>query len=142
MPLLKARNSRSLPNKKGFTLVEAISSAVILGIGLIIVAIVFYEELRNINKLRETTIATLAIQEGIEQVRAKPFNDILNLGSSFTATGFTYLKNPVGTIAIDNIYGDSNIRRVSVTVIWNSLYGGTLSKSIATLITRNGIDKQ
>ena len=131
-----------LSNKNGFTLGEALSSAIILGIGLIIVAVVFFEEVRTINRLRETTIAALSIQEEIEEVRAKPFDDILGLGSSFTASGFTYLENPVGTIVVDSIYGDNNIRRISVTVAWTSLYGGTLQKSLVTLITRKGIDKQ
>lgn len=133
---------RRLSDKLGFTLVEALSAAIILGIGLFVLGTVFLQEFSVINKLREMTLATLSAQEEIEQVRGESFDTIKNLGSSFTASGFNYLKNPVGTVTVDNIYGNDNIRRVSVTVSWASRSGATLSKSLVTLVTRDGIDKQ
>ena len=134
--------SKALSDKKGFTLVEALTASVVLAIGLFVVGLAIYAEFNFINQNREKAIATLAAQEEIEAIRGMPFDNILNLGSSFTTSGFTYLKNPIGTLTIDNIYGASNIRRVSVTVQWDSLTGRVLQKSLVTIMARNGINKQ
>jgi Tfp pilus assembly protein PilV len=128
--------------RKGFTLIEALIAAGVLALGLFAVGLAIYAEFPFINQNREKTIATLAAQEEIETIRGKPFDEILALSSSFTASGFEYLKNPVGTVTVDNIYNESDIRRVSVTVTWDSSTGRTLHKSLTTLMTRNGINKQ
>lgn len=136
------RDGKIVKNKKGFSLVESLASSIILAIGLFAVGVALYTQFSSINQNREKAIASLAAQEEIENVRGMSFDDILALGTSFTATGFAYLGNPVGTINIDDIYGDANIRRVSITVQWNSANGSVMQKKLATLVTRNGIDKQ
>lgn len=131
-----------LSGKKGFTLVEALTASVILAIGLFVVGLAIYAEFSFINQNREKTIATLSAQEEIEAIRGMAFDDILNLGSSFTASGFTYLRNPVGTLAVENFYGVNNIRKVSISVEWDSLTGRRLKKSLVTMVSRNGINRQ
>ncbi|MBN1527000.1 MAG: prepilin-type N-terminal cleavage/methylation domain-containing protein [Candidatus Omnitrophica bacterium] len=128
--------------RRGFSLVEALLAAIILGVSLIALGAVFYDQFAIINRAREMTIATLCAQEEIEQVRGMPFDDIVNLSSSFTATGFAYLDDPAGTVTVSNSYGD-DIKKISVTVSWkNSLSGTTLTRSMATLVSRYGINKQ
>jgi len=136
------RISRCAFNKQGFTITEAVAATIILGIGVFIIGSAFFQEYYTINKLREITLATLAAQEEIENIRGMTFDAVSSLGTSFTASGFTYLKNPTGTLKVDDIYNDTNIRRVSVAVSWHSLSGQTLTKSLVTLVTRSGIDKQ
>jgi len=137
-----------LSSKRGFTLIEALATTVILGIGLFAIGSAFFGEFAAINTLRETTIATLAGQQEIDTLRGMPFNNILNLGPHFTfdktnIVSLQYLNNPRGNVYLDKIYNnDNNMRRVSITVTWDSLSGKTLSKSLVTLITNNGIDKQ
>ena len=133
---------RRLLNKKGFTLIEAFVASVVLALGLFAVLLALYTEFTFINQNREKAIATLAAQEEIESIRGMPFDTILGLSSYFNASGFAYLKNPVGTLTLDNIYSSDDIRRVSVTVSWLSLTGRTLQIRLATLVTRNGIDRQ
>ncbi len=133
---------RRLSNKKGFTLIEAFVASVVLALGLFAVLLALYTEFTFINQNREKAIATLSAQEEIESIRGMPFDTILSLGSSFNASGFAYLKNPTGTLTLDNIYSSDDIRRVSVTVSWLSLTGRTLQIRLTTLVTRNGIDKQ
>lgn len=127
---------------KGFALIEAVMAAFILAISLFAVGTAVYSQFSALNQNREKAIATLAAQEEIENIRGMSYDAILGLGSSFTASGFEYLKNPAGAVAVDNIYGTSDIRRISVTVSWASIMGQRLEKKLATLVTRNGINKQ
>jgi Tfp pilus assembly protein PilV len=131
-----------LKNETGFTMVEALISTMILALSLFIVGLAIYAEFPVINQNREKAIATLSAQEEVESIRGMPFDTMLSLGSSFTTSGFSYLSNPVGALTIDDIMGNANIRRISVTVSWSSLAGGTMQKSLVTLVTRNGINKQ
>lgn len=128
--------------KKGFTLVEVMAAAAVLSISLLSGGFAIYTQLNFIGQIREEAIATLAAQEEIENIRGMAFDNIINLSSSFSASGFIYLNEPTGTVTVDNIYGDNNSRRVSVTVSWHSFAGATRNQTLATLMTRNGINKQ
>lgn len=128
--------------KKGFTLIEAFAATCVLAISLLSAGFAIYTQLYFINQLREKSIATLAAQEEVEAIRGMPFDNVLNLGSSFTASGFTYLKSPVGTVTVDDIYSTGNMRRVSITVSWASVTGKALQRTLVTLMSRNGINKQ
>lgn len=131
-----------LKKRRGLTLVEALLAAIILGVSIVAIATVLYRQFIIINLSREATIATLCAQEEIEKIRGLPFDDILNLNPSFVATGFEYLTDPVGTVTVGNSYGN-DIKKISVAVSWTSSLGGrTFSRSLATLVTRSGIDKQ
>lgn len=137
-----------LSNKKGFTLIEAFAGSVVFAIALFAIGLAVYSEFSFINQNREKALVTMAGQEYIERIRAMSFDNILAINAAWAMnaankpSAFTYLKNPQGTITVDNIFGQDNIRRVSVTVTWESLAGGTKSRSLATLMTRNGINKQ
>lgn len=135
-------------NKSGFSLIEALISSVVMVIGLFAVATAIYAQFSSLSENREKTIATLAVQEEIENLRGMRFSDILALGSSstFSASGFVYLNNPSGTVIIDNTYspisGEDNIRRITVAVEWDSVSGKTLQEIMVTLMTNGGINKQ
>jgi Tfp pilus assembly protein PilV len=138
--------NRLLLNRKGFTLIEALLASFVMSIGLFAIGTAIYSQISSLNKNREQTIAALAAQEEIENIRGMPFDTVKNLNSSFTSSGFIYLLNPTGTVTPDNTYspisGAADIRRVSVDVSWTSINGTTLHNRLVTLVTRNGIDKQ
>ena len=128
--------------KKGFTLIEVLSATLILTVALLGVASSFSRGSVFISEIRERYVATQAAQEEIELIRDMSFNNILALGSSFTAAGFSSLNTPTGTVIVDDPYSDSNIRRVTVTVDWISSRGRNLSRNLVTLVTREGINRQ
>ena len=139
---------RRLSTKQGFTVVEALIASFVMAIGLLAVVAAISSQITTLNQNREKAIAALSAQEEIESIRSMPFDDILNLGtsSSFTASGFVYLNNSSGIVTVDNTYGPissaADARRISVTVNWKSINGKTLQKTLTTLVTRNGINKQ
>lgn len=128
-------------NRRGFTLIEVLLSTMIVGVALIILATVFYQGTASIAEMKELSIATLSAEKELEIIRDMSFDSILALVSprTFTVTG---LKNPSGSMVIDNPYSTDDMRRVSVTVAWTSMYGKSLSKSLVTLVTRKGINRK
>ncbi len=131
-----------LRGKIGFTLVEALIAAFLLGICMVGVVKLFYDSIYFVAETREVAIASQAAKEEVELIRNMPYTAITGLSSTFTSPGFSYLNSAAGAVSVDNIYGASDIRRVSVTVTWNSIRGRAMSRSMATLVTRNGINRQ
>lgn len=129
-------------NKGGFTLIEIMLAVLIVSIGLVGIAFVFSRGSAFITEIRETSIAMQAASQEMELIRGMDFDDILTLGSSFTTAGFSNLSNPTGTLCVDNPFGTDDMRRVSITVSWTSPQGRSLSKSLVSLVVRDGINRQ
>lgn len=132
---------KSISSRKGFTLVEALVASAVLALGLFTIGVTTYTQFAFINQNREKAIATLAAQEEIENIRGMTFDAVASLGSSFNASGFTYLKNPAGVLRITSSYG-SDIKKISVNVSWDSLVGKRSQVNLLTLVTRQGITNQ
>ena len=136
-----------LSTKQGFTFVEALIASLIIGISLFGIETAIYSQINALNQNREKTIATLAAQGEIENIRGKAFDDISNHTFDITeAPGLVYLHKPPGmatrgNVEVSNIYG-SDIKKISVTITWVSINGKTLQNNLETLIGRGGIDKQ
>lgn len=143
--------SRILSNEKGFTIIEALVASVILALGLFAIGAVVHTQFNFVNQNRERAIATLTAQGLIENIRGKNFADIQSVipVSVDDAPGLGYLhygSDPGrGAIVVDNASGittDPNIKRISVTVEWDSLAGRRLDATLTTFVTKNGIDNQ
>ena len=134
---------RCLSNKRGFTLVEALIASLIMAVGLFAAGTAVYTQFTSLNENREKTIAALTAQGEIENIRGMKFSDILPLTSFDVndAPGLAYLKDAEGKVKVDNSYGP-DIKKVSVTVAWNSINGKPLQKTMATLMTNGGINKR
>jgi len=137
---------RYLSGKQGFTVIEAFVACSILAVCLLSAGLAIYTQFPFINQDREKVIAALSAQEEIEKIRGLPFDTILGINASWVAanlpSGFAYLTNPTCTVALDAIYGDSNIQRISVTVSWKSSSEAVLQETLVTMMSRNGINKQ
>jgi len=132
-----------LSNKKGFTLSETLFASCIMVLGLLAVITTVYLQATILNKNKEQTIATLTAQGEIENIRGMQFGAIQSLTSFGVgdAPGLAYLKNAEGDVVIEDSYGP-DIKKVSVIVKWRSINGKQLQRSIATLMTNGGINKQ
>jgi len=140
--------------RSGFTLAEALFASVIMAVGLVAVLTAVYLQTTILNKNREQTIATLTAQGEIEFLRGQPFVNITTRPFyKEEAPGLAYLHyasgDGKGDIVVDDVVinpdgfvGDSHIKKVSVTVTWNSINGKTLKKTMATFVTENGINRQ
>lgn len=136
-------------NDDGFTLVEALIASVVMALGLIAVITAVSMQTNILNKDREYSIASLAAQGHIELLRGRAFGNIVN--STFDddeAPGLAYLHYGSGvgsgSVLVEDadFTADSNIKKVSVTVTWDSIDGNTRTKTLETLVTKNGINRQ
>lgn len=145
---------RCLSNKRGFTIVEALIASLVTAIGLFASGTAIYAQFTALNENREKTIATLTAQGEIEFLRGQPFGNITTRAFyKNEAPGLEYLHygsgDGQGDIVVDPVVanpdgftGDSYIKKVSVIVKWNSTNGRLLQKTIATLMTDHGINRQ
>lgn len=141
MPILLSPRS-----KEGFTMFEVLISVILLGTCFIAIGEAFFSGISYSRSIREVSFATLEAQAQLENTRTMGFSAIVALPASETLavpSGLSSLQGVTFTRTVDN-YGitGSDIRRVSVTVSWTSPRGVNLTRSIATLITRRGIDRQ
>lgn len=129
-------------SKRGITLVEILIAVVIIGVALISLGLVFSEGVVLMTETRERNIANQCIQEMAESIRDMSYDEILALGPTFNASGFPQLQNPQGLLDIEDTFGQDDIRRVTITLNWNSSIGRPLTRRLATYVTREGINKE
>ena len=136
---------RKTTPQDGFTLVEILVAVFVIAFSFMGTLLAFTKSSLYISNLRQNTIASQAVQEEIERVRDKEFNTILSEGNqAFNSLGFSFLRNPAGNryIMNDPSYNSVDIRRVTATVTWDARDGRSMTKSVSTLITRSGINRQ
>ena len=147
-------NFSSLSNKKGVTLIEAVIATFIMALGLFVVGTAIYSQFSSLNQNREKAIATLAAQGEVEFLRGQPFANITSrrfYEAEAPALAYLHYGSDVGkgeilvdsvTVNPDGFSGNSDIKKVSVIVSWDSINGNVLSKKLVTFVTHSGIDKQ
>ena len=128
--------------KSGFTLIEVLCALFLVSGAIMGTLSVFVDGSNFITELRLHAVALNAANEKLEMIRGMPFDAILVLPSNFIANGFNELDEPTGTIILDNIYGSNDIRRITVSVSWNSPRGRILNRTLVTFMTRKGINRQ
>ncbi|MCG2713212.1 MAG: prepilin-type N-terminal cleavage/methylation domain-containing protein [Candidatus Omnitrophica bacterium] len=138
--MLKNRKNRA------FSLVEVLVAMVVMVATLGGVFMLFSKGSMLIAQIASNDLVIDILEEQVELIRETEFDDIITNffpKSTFSSTGFVHMDNPLGEIVIDYPFGSSipndKIIRVTVTLIWDSSLGRTLSKSLVTYITKGGI---
>jgi len=131
---------RRSSSDKGFSLIEVLIAMTVLGIMAMTLIGVLVHGFSLLNRTKQVILATQICQEQIEWIRNKPFDNIVNLGSTYTNDKLSALLNGQGTQAIESSVG-SDIRKLTVSVSWD-FRGRALRKDVVTMITRSGIDKK
>jgi len=125
---------------EGFSLIEVLIAMTILGIMSMTLIAVLVHGFNLLSRTKQINLATQVCQEQVELIRNKPFDSILNLGTTYTNDKLTSLPDGQGTQALESSVG-ADIRKLTVSVSW-SFRGQTMRKDVVTLITRSGIDKK
>lgn len=124
----------------GFSLIEILLTIMIITVALTALLSIFIYGFQLLTKMKQVALATQCVQEEIELIRTMSFDDILNLGTSFTHGNISLLENGSGTLTLEGSEGD-DIRKLTVSVTWN--HGGReMQKDMVTYITREGINKR
>ncbi len=137
-----SRTRYLIKSEQGFLLVEVMISVLILAFVTVGTLATFAKCSIFVGGIREHSIVNNALNERMEEVRDTAYASITTLPSTFLATGFDELKNPVGTQVIDDPFTDNDIKRITLTVTWNTQNGRAMTKSMAAYITNSGINRQ
>ena len=137
---------RKKKKEEGFTLIEVLVTMAILSGVLTALLSCFIYGLNIISRMKQTAVATQIIQEQLENIRDKTYDEILSLGTSFDNAGLDQLntwsgcEDASGGVAIESSEGD-DIKKVTVTVQW-TYRGRAQREDLVTFITREGINKK
>lgn len=120
---------------KGFTLIEVLIAIFIIGISLLGLAIGFSSGLVWIEEVKETSRANRVVQEKMEEIRG---TDPADIPYDTEETKFdkynVYVDSPVQI--------EVGLTQITVIVTWISHSGREQSRSLATYVTKEGINKQ
>ena len=127
---------------KGFTLVEIIVTMIVMSTCLMGILMLFSRGTMFISEVQANDLVIDLLEERMEIIRQTQFSGIST--STFVSTGFTQLINPIGNITVDAPPGGlivplNRIVRVTVTITWDSPAGQSLTRSLVTYVTAEGI---
>ena len=137
---------RKKKKEEGFTLIEVLVTMMILSGVLTALLSCFIYGLNVISRMKQTAIATQVIQEQLEDIRDKTYDEVVSLGTSFDNTRLDQLSNTSGCeeasggLTVEDSEGD-DIKKVTVTVQW-TYRGRAQREDLVTFITRDGINKK
>jgi prepilin-type N-terminal cleavage/methylation domain-containing protein len=107
---------------KGFSLIETILATVILAVSFLSLVYVFTSTTRHSGNLDFMNTAVLLAHETMEQVTAKPFADVANIGTTSYGGNFNRysFQVAVGYVNVGDLNtqvgGPTDYKRVTVTV--------------------------
>ena len=115
--------------RKGFTLIDVIIAIALVGIATLAVGLI-YPGLRLSELSREQIIANSVAQKKMEELKAVQFDSlVLESGVPFADAELIKLKNSSASYTVSeydingDLSGDDDVRLITVTVIWQNLYG-------------------
>ena len=135
-----------IKKNSAFSLVELLVAMVVMGVTLGGVLMLFSKGSMFIAQMGSNNLVVDMLEEQAELIRQMQFDDIVTNffpTSTFNSAGFVDLSNPSGQIIIDYPFGsvapNDKIIRVTLTLTWDSFSAQTLSKSLVTYITKDGM---
>jgi len=131
-----------LKRRKGFTLIEAFTALIVLGISAAALLASLYMGLNIVNDVREHVIASSIIQEEMEVLRKTSFAALPATGTdTIQNIRLDQLSNANGSITVGN-YIDSDSKRISIVVTWDSPLDPNRhnTKRAVTIFTKDGIN--
>ncbi len=124
----------------GFTLIE-----VIIALALLMATIIIFSSVLSSIPLtkaaRNQNLAYHIAAKKIEELRNTPFNSLPSSGS-FSDPALNKLENASGALTVADYEGASDIKKVTVTVVWTDPVGPAKSVALETLMSKNGLNKQ
>lgn len=127
---------------KAFTLVESLFAIALIAL---IIVVFFSALIVSVNYVRgafELRTASLILQEQMSLTRGLNYSDIESLGSSFSSSYMSSLRNAAGTIYKSYYGGSNDILKLTFKLDWTANDNKPASRSIVTLVTDHGIDKK
>lgn len=128
-----------LKSQKGFTLVEAMMSAVLGGLTIVSVGLMLDNAIFMAKDNRSRIYATEAIRGELTTLRQTSF-DSLPTTATFSNTLLNNLTNGSGTVTTSTSSLGTDVKKATITVSWTARNGTSKSMNFSTYICRKGIN--
>lgn len=129
-------------HRSGFTLLEIIAAIFIVSVGLFAVIQLFHFGFGKLHAMNEKEIALRAIQNELETLRSRPFDELANVkdGPFVSETPeLTRLINVRATVTIEPYAAETvALKQVGASVVWTGEHGRTIRKELTTLVADTG----
>ena len=143
------------PRQRGFTMVEVMMAAIVMALGITTCITTLQYGMRAIDTARNMTLAAQIMQSEMEilrlqnwsQISALPASATLDSATSITSGTSTTLDSTLTAIAarftctraVADIAGRSNIKLITLTVVWNGVDGRPHSLTYQTRYAKDGL---
>ena len=127
---------------RGFTLLELVAALFVVSLGLFGVIQLLHFGVANTHALNEAKLATRAVQNEIETLRALPYSALRNV------EGGPFVSEPAELAPMVNVKprltiqdydeGAPPLKHVTATVSWTGEHGRRIEKTLTTLIADKG----
>ena len=124
---------KGMLNLKGFTLIEVMIAILILGIGMMAMALLQVTAIRGGSFANQVTQASIYGQDKIEEIKNMDYASV-NTGSDAvtSSNGVTFSRS--WTVAADSPYPDS--KTITLTVSWTGPQGQNHNVQFSTIINK------
>lgn len=141
----KGTRSR-LSNQSGYTILEVAIASFVMVMGLTSSIIAMQVGFRQVELARDCTIASQIMQSEIERIRMMSWSEVnalatsstVNISDSFYAD--TKLAKFGATIgAANDSTRPTEVKKITVVVVWTSYDGAAHSRSMSAIYAKNGL---
>lgn len=122
-------------SKAGFTIIEVLIATFIIGVAMAGLVMGFSNGLAMVEEMREISTADRLIQGTMEELRG----GIIDIPGAPDYRRITTIPDKPYTVTTSATSVESTLTKVTVTVNWDSHTGKTISRSLVTYFTENGI---
>ena len=116
---------------RGFTLIEVVSSIIIIGLALVATLSMFSIGSRSNALIQQKVIAYNLLQRKLEEASTKPFSTDVG-ESSVTYSG--YSDYSLDLTQTDSYLSNSKLKRLVASISWTNPYGKSQTETISMLV--------
>jgi hypothetical protein len=131
-----------LSNTTSYTVLETFIAIVLIIIIILVFSASFLSAFNYLRRIIELRTVSLILQEKVSEVRNLDFFSINTLGANYYSPGMSSLDGAVGTVTQSLNNGESEIIKITFGVRWTTFDGKPGYKTLTTLMTDHGINKQ
>ncbi|NQU11050.1 type II secretion system protein [bacterium] len=127
----------------GFTILEAMIAAMILGIVLSSVLAVSSQCFHYLSDIRLTARSSQVLQQKVEDIRLLSWSQLQNLPTTFADPSDTagVYSGSVSQVAYDAYGAQVTASRVTLMVTWKNRHGRASTNTLTTVIANGGLNK-
>ena len=134
---------RSLTKQAGFSLLEAMIAAMILGIVLASVLTAASHCFRYVSDIRRMARSSQILQQKMEDIRLLSWTDVNALPGTFTDPSDTagLFNGKITKTTYDTYGGTPTVLNVTLSLTWKNSSGRTITNNLSSLISNGGLNK-